>query len=370
MTWGDELEKVRHRRAIAGDRVEVLGVALAGNALVMVADVGRMAGDVGHAGLLPETEFLAPVVGRALAGRHPDLQPDRRRVAPLGLDQLAQLVEGLQRLVACRIGQRHEAVAVLGGAPEGRLGMAAEPDRHAARLRPRVDAAVVELVELALERHAGLGPQLLHEAHLLLGALAAAVEVDAQALELDLVPADADAQAKAALAQRIEAGRLLGDQGGLALGQDHDAGRETHLLRDTRQEGEQHEGIVIGRGRRPDALAAVIDVGIAAQHMVGAEQVAESQPLGPLRIVAQDGRAGADVTDRQRCAKKHRSSPRWSADLQFRSGFMSEPEARGPADNERTWRSALQTTLPPPLSRASGRSNTSDAPVHSTRTGS
>src|SRR6266542_1847567 len=158
MTWGDELEKVRHRRAIAGDRVEVLGVALAGNALVMVADVGRMAGDVGHAGLLPETEFLAPVVGRALAGRHPDLQPDRRRVAPLG--------------------------------------MAAEPDRHAARLRPRVDAAVVELVELALERHAGLGPQLLHEAHLLLGALAAAVEVDAQALELDLVPADADAQAK------------------------------------------------------------------------------------------------------------------------------------------------------------------------------
>ena len=78
--------------------------------------------------------------------------------------------------------------------------MAAEPDRHAARLGPRVDAAVVELVELAGEFHVRLGPQRLHEAHLLLGALAAGVEIGAQALELDLVPADADAQAEATLA--------------------------------------------------------------------------------------------------------------------------------------------------------------------------
>ena len=144
-----------------------------------------------------------------------------------------------------------------------------------------------------------LGPQRLHEAHLLLGALAAGVEIHAEALELDLVPADADAEAElAALAQRVEARRLLGDQGGLALRQDDDAGRKAHLLGHAGQEGEQHEGIVIGGRRGADALAAVVDVGIAAQHMVGAEQVGEAQPLGGLRIVAQDGRAGADVTDR------------------------------------------------------------------------
>ena len=99
-------------------------------------------------------------------------------------------------------------------------------------------------------------------------------------------------------AQRVEAGRLLGDQGGLALRQDHDARREAHLLRDARQEGEQHEGIVIGRRRGADAPAAVVDIGITAQHVVGTEQIGVAQPFGGLRIVAQDGRAGADVTDR------------------------------------------------------------------------
>src|SRR5712675_2215509 len=167
----------------------------------MRTDVGRVGVDMGHAGLLPEAELAPPIVFLADAGRDPDFQPDRGEVAALLADQRAQLVEGLQRLVAGRIGERHEAIAVFRRPPERRLGMAAEPDRHAARFRARIDATVIELVELPLEGDLRLGPQRLHEAHLLLGALAAGMEIHAQPLELDLVPADADAEAKAALAE-------------------------------------------------------------------------------------------------------------------------------------------------------------------------
>src|SRR5262252_2639961 len=169
---------------------------LAGDALVMIAAEGRVDRGVGDARLLPEADLAPPIVLVADAGREPDLETDRGGVPAFGLDHGAQFVEGFQRLVAGRIGQRHEAVAVLGGAPEGGVDMAAEPDRHAAGRGAWVDAAVVEVVELAVELDMRLGPQRLHEAHLLVGALAAGVEVHAQPLELDLVPADADAEAE------------------------------------------------------------------------------------------------------------------------------------------------------------------------------
>ena len=70
------------------------------------------------------------------------------------------------------------------------------------------------------------------------------------------------------------------------------------LLRDAGQEGEQHEGIVIGRGRGADAAPAIVLGRIAAQHVIGRHEIVEAQPLRCLRIVAQHGRAGADVTDR------------------------------------------------------------------------
>src|SRR5215470_13516027 len=174
---------------------------LAGDALVMIAAERRVDRGVGDARLLPEGGFAPPVVLVADTRREPDLEADRRGIPAFSLDHGAQLVEGFQSLVAGRIGQRHEAVAVLGGAPKGGVDMAAEPDRHAAGRGARVDAAIVELVELAVELDMRLGPQLLHEAHLLLGAFAAGVEVHAQPLELDLVPADADAEAETAFTQ-------------------------------------------------------------------------------------------------------------------------------------------------------------------------
>ena len=134
------------------------------------------------------------------------------------------------------------------------------------------------------------------------------MEVHAEALELDLVPADADAQPEAALAQRVERGGLLGDQRRLALRQDQHAGGEADLLRDARQEAEQHERIVIGGGVRA-ALAGRDLVGIDAEHMVGRDEIVEAQPFGGLRIVAHHGRAGAEIADGDGCSELHRCLP-------------------------------------------------------------
>src|SRR6185503_7992644 len=135
--------------------------------------------------LLPERDLLAPVVGRALARRRPDLEADIFRLAARGFDHPAQPIEDLQHLVARRPAVGHEAVAVLGDARQRLLGMAAEPDRDLAGLGPRVDAAVGQLVILALEGDAGLGPQRLHEPDLLGRPDAAGVEIHAEALELE-----------------------------------------------------------------------------------------------------------------------------------------------------------------------------------------
>src|SRR5262249_15005661 len=153
----------------------------------------------------------------ALARRYPDFEADILGLAAFGFDHAAQPFENLQHVVARRPAVGHEAVAVLSDALQRLLGMAAKPYRHLARLRARSDAAVAQLVTLALEGEAFRGAQRLHELHLLGRAHAAGMEVHAEALEFDLVPADTDAQPKAALAQGIERGRLLGDQRRLAL---------------------------------------------------------------------------------------------------------------------------------------------------------
>src|SRR5947208_6521772 len=93
-----------------------------------------------------------------------------------------------------------------------------------------------------------LGPQRLHHFDLLFRAAAAIVEILVEPDELDLVPADADAEPEPAAAQRIKAGGLLGDERGLALRQDQDAGREAELRRAAGEIAEQHERIVVEAG--------------------------------------------------------------------------------------------------------------------------
>src|SRR5216683_1683080 len=98
--------------------------------------------------------------------------------------------------------------------------MTAIPDRHAARNRARVDAGVVDMVEFAGEADMRLGPQGLHDSHLLGRALAAVVEILVEADELDLVPADADPEPEPADRQLVERGRLLRHEDRLPLRQD------------------------------------------------------------------------------------------------------------------------------------------------------
>src|SRR5262245_42921538 len=101
---------------VASDRLEVVVVGLAGDALMDGTGERRVRQHMTAARLLPERDFLAPVIGRALAGRDPDLEADVLGPAALSLDHAAQPLENLQRLVARRPAVGHEAVAVLGDA--------------------------------------------------------------------------------------------------------------------------------------------------------------------------------------------------------------------------------------------------------------
>jgi hypothetical protein len=89
-----------------------------------------------------------------------------------------------------------EAIAESRSSPKYRLGEASEPDRDAAS-GAGIDAGTFDVIELALERHQGLAPELAQELHLLLLAPTASVEVLPERLVLDVVPADADTEADA-----------------------------------------------------------------------------------------------------------------------------------------------------------------------------
>src|SRR3954454_14470280 len=123
--------------------------------------------------------------------------------------------------------------------------MPAEPDRHLAGFRARVDAGIVNRVPLAFDADMRLGPQLLHDLDLLFRAAATIVEVLIETDEFDLVPSHPDAEPETAAAQHVETGGLLRYQHGLALRQDQHASRETELRAHPGEIAEQNEWIVI-----------------------------------------------------------------------------------------------------------------------------
>ena len=69
-----------------------------------------------------------------------------------------------------------------------------------------------------------LGQQPAQQRDLLVHPPPAVGERLAERLVLDGVPADADAEPEAAVGQQVDLGGLLGDERGLALGQDDDPG--------------------------------------------------------------------------------------------------------------------------------------------------
>ena len=80
------------------------------------------------------------------------------------------------------------------------------------------------------------------------------VKSSLKGLKLHVVPAYADAQGEATAAEHVNLGGLLGDQGGLTLGQDEDAGDKADALGDSGDEGQGGERLV------DDAVVRVVVV--------------------------------------------------------------------------------------------------------------
>ena len=92
--------------------------------------------------------------------------------------------------------------------------------------RGRIEPDVAQPVPAALEGDEVLAPEPSQHVHLLFHPAPAVTEVLVQGLELDRVPADADAEPRPSPVEDVELGPLLGDERGLALGEDEDRGRE------------------------------------------------------------------------------------------------------------------------------------------------
>src|SRR6516225_5278130 len=177
-----------------------------------------------------------------------------------------------------RIGVRHPAVAPFGDARQSALMMPTKPHLHLARSGPRVDAGVLDRVPPALEVDMRLGPQRLHDLHLLLRAPPTVVEILVEPGKLDLVPADPDAEPEAAAAQHVETGRLFGDEDGLALRQDQDTGREAEFRRATGEIAEQYKRVMEQPGPGAAWLGRTGFTG--AEHVVGRLDKVEADRLG------------------------------------------------------------------------------------------
>jgi hypothetical protein len=158
-------------------------------------------------------------------------------------------------------------------------------------------------VVLALKGDERLGPQTAHEANLLGDALRAVLEGFPERFVLDGVPADADTEAQAATAEEVDRGRLLGDEGGLALGENDDAGAQPDALRDGGEVAEEDEGLVEGVSVGVDeALGAVGTIGVGAEDVVVDEDVIETGALDRLREGLDGGAVEGEVILREQGA--------------------------------------------------------------------
>jgi hypothetical protein len=189
---------------------------------------------------------------------------------------------------------KDEAIAESRSSPKDRLGEASEPDRDAAS-GAGIDTGTIDVIELALERHQGLAPELAQELHLFLLAPATSVEALPERLVLDVVPTDADTEADASAGEQVDVGHLPRNEGGLALRQDQDPRHELDALGECGEVSEHHERVVEGvllRVRsRELGLAALV---CRTEDMVIREEIVEAERL----------HVGPDAANRLRVAAK------------------------------------------------------------------
>src|SRR5689334_17664742 len=118
--------------------------ASAANASVVLADEGRVRSHMRDPGVLPESDFLPPVILVAGTRRDPDFEAHILRSAAGFRDQRAQRRERRQCLLPWCVGEWHVSVAISGDATEGCLRVTAEPDGNAARSGTQGEAAVIQ----------------------------------------------------------------------------------------------------------------------------------------------------------------------------------------------------------------------------------
>ena len=137
---------------------------------------------------------------------------------------------------------------------------------------------------------------------MLLAAAPPVAEVLAERLILHLVPADPDAEAESPPGEQVDLGRLLRDQGGLALGQD-DHASDQFQRGQCGQVAEENEGLA---ERGPDIVGPVprtVDGWVGSEYVVVDQHVPVSSAFDLLPpdpdspgVVAEFG-LGEDGTD-------------------------------------------------------------------------
>ena len=157
---------------------------------------------------------------RCCRSRKPD-PACRVRPVPAGLGR--RLRHLLTRLLELGVRPHHRkpTVAELPRPSERTRFGRPEPHRDRTLDRQRRNPGTRHRVIAAGEGDARLGPQFAHQLDLLVGALASGRKSLSQSLILDGIPAEADPEAQSSAAEQVDLGRLLGDENGLSLGQNH-----------------------------------------------------------------------------------------------------------------------------------------------------
>ena len=101
---------------------------------------------------------------------------------------------------------------------------------------------------------------------------------------------------------------MLGDQGGLALGQDDDAGAHFDFLGNGGEVAKHNEGLMEGVDTAVGSVPFGAFAGIGAQNVVKNQKVLIAQRFSGLGEIFDGGRVGADFGLGEDCSELHGDS--------------------------------------------------------------
>src|SRR5262245_38316538 len=160
------------------------------------------------------------------------------------------------------------------------------------------------MVPPPVERHQLVRPQPAEHIDLLLDPHAPVGELLVERLVLHPVAADTHAEAQPAPGEQVELGRLLGDEDGLTLRQDQDAGHQFEPVGHRTEVAEQDERLVVGDVVGVHLLTGG-PVGVATDDVLGDEQMVEPGFLDGLGELLVEARVGPEVRVTERDPELH-----------------------------------------------------------------